>query len=238
MPINKVGSWVLVSERLPKTSGIKITQTKENVLGIGMFYGGEWVHLLPTYMGEFYKWFETTDAQGNELEFITDLIFTKKETLMKKQSAGTIIVNENFEILMAHVTNSSPEIWDLPKGMIEDNESPIDAAIRECKEEFGITLDRSKLVEIGNCAYNSQKNIWVFITMMDKKDVDLSSLICDSMFLDVGSGKESPEVDGYKWMKFADVPYDCAKSMNKLLHQLHSKINIFIKYGVVDIQED
>lgn len=238
MPIKNVGSWVLVDDRLPKTAGIKITQTKENIFGICIFYNNEWVHLLPTYFGEVYKWYEFTNHDGHEVEFVTDPDSIKKDTNMKKQSAGTIIVNENFEILMAHVTNSSPEIWDLPKGMIEDNESPIDAAIRECKEEFGITLDRNKLVEIGNCAYNTQKNIWVFITMMDKKDVDLSSLICDSMFLDVGSGKEFPEVDGYKWMKFADVPYDCAKSMNKLLHQLHSKIHTFIKYGVVDIQED
>lgn len=151
-----------------------------------------------------------------------------------KQSAGTIIVNEKCEILMGHVTNSTPEIWDLPKGMVEENESAITAAIRECQEEFGYTLDKNSLEEIGNCKYNNQKNIWLFITFVEKSSIDLSQLKCGSTFLDSSGKIETPEVDSYRWVKFSDIPFDCAKSMTKLLHSLHECIRNYIKYGVVD----
>ena len=39
----------------------------------------------------------------------------------------------------------NPEKWGLFGGSIEDNESPEVAAIREIKEELGITLDKKKL---------------------------------------------------------------------------------------------
>lgn len=234
IPITKIrGKWVSASERLPKTTGIKCTLTADKFFGLATF-NGEWVHLLPTFVGEVAYWFEFVNIDGDEIEFVTDPTPIKKKRNVKmKQSAGTIIVNENLEILMGHVTNSMPEIWDLPKGMVEDNESYIDAAIRECKEEFGINLDKNKLVEIGNCKYNSQKNIWVFMTFVKKDDVDLSSLKCNSMYMD-SSSKEHPEIDGYRWMKFSDIPYDCAKSMNKLLHELRTKIHDFVRYSGID----
>lgn len=231
--VKDIGMWVDVIDREPKTSGIKFTLTKDNFFGIATFYNNEWIHLLPTYLGEVQKWFEFVNSDGEEIEFVTDPTSTKEEINMK-QSAGTIIINDKYEILMGHVTNSSPEIWDLPKGMVEDNEAPIDAAIRECQEEFGFILEKNKLAEIGNCPYNNQKKIWLFITSVKKEDVDISSLKCNSMFNDTRSGEEFPEVNAYKWMKFSDIPYDCAKSMNKLLHSLHGTIHTFGKYGVVD----
>lgn len=231
--MKKLGKWVFVEENLPKTSGIKITQTKEGVLGVAIFFKSEWHHLLPTYFGEVYKWYECVNSDGDEVEFVTDPTSTAKGNVMK-QSAGTIIVNEKCEILMGHVTNSFPQMWDLPKGMVEDNESPIDAAIRECKEEFGLTLQKSALMEIGNCKYNSQKNLWLFITMVEKKTLNMDELKCDSIFIDTCRNAEFPEVNGYRWVKFSDIPFDCAKSMEKLLHSLYEPIRDFVRYGVVD----
>lgn len=231
--VKNLGSWVIVDDRLPKTTGIKITQTKDNIFGIAIFHKDEWHHLLPSYMGEVYKWYEFVNSDGDEVSFVTDPSSTKEENFMK-QSAGTIIVNEKGEILMGHVTNTTmPEIWDLPKGMVEPNESPIDAAIRECQEEFGISLEKQALTEIGNCKYNSQKNVWLFITLVEKEKVDLTTLKCDSMFMD-STGKEFPEIDAYRWVKFSDVPFDCAKSMVKLLHSLHERIYNFVRYGAID----
>ncbi len=36
-------------------------------------------------------------------------------------------------------------IWDIPAGMIDGNESPVEAAKREIFEETGLTLDRAEL---------------------------------------------------------------------------------------------
>ena len=64
---------------------------------------------------------------------------------MKKISAGTIIKLNN-SILLGHSTNNAH--WDIPKGMIEHNESPIDTAIRETFEETNIQLNKEQLMDL------------------------------------------------------------------------------------------
>ena len=51
------------------------------------------------------------------------------------EAAGGIVRNEQGDILFIYRLNK----WDLPKGKIEDNEKIKDAAIREVKEETGLT---------------------------------------------------------------------------------------------------
>ena len=58
--------------------------------------------------------------------------FTGRYILM--EAAGGIVKNKNDEILVIYRRKR----WDLPKGKLEYNESPEDAAIREVKEECGI----------------------------------------------------------------------------------------------------
>ena len=51
------------------------------------------------------------------------------------KAAGALVVNKQEEILMIYRNNC----WDLPKGKIEGSELPKEAAIREVKEETGLT---------------------------------------------------------------------------------------------------
>jgi diadenosine hexaphosphate hydrolase (ATP-forming) len=55
---------------------------------------------------------------------------------MKLTHAGGIVLNDNNEIVL--VLNKL-KYWAFPRGHIEPNEIPLDAAIREIKEETGIT---------------------------------------------------------------------------------------------------
>jgi|ERR1035437_846177 ADP-ribose pyrophosphatase YjhB (NUDIX family) len=55
---------------------------------------------------------------------------------MKLTHAGGIVLNENNEIILVL---SKLKYWAFPRGHIEENENPLDAAIREIKEETGIT---------------------------------------------------------------------------------------------------
>lgn len=55
---------------------------------------------------------------------------------MKLTHAGGIVLNENNEIIL--VLNKL-KYWAFPRGHIEQNETPLNAAIREIKEETGIT---------------------------------------------------------------------------------------------------
>ena len=52
-------------------------------------------------------------------------------------SVAAIILNENKELLLHEKEN---EPWSLPAGMIEPNESPKDAIIREVLEETGLII--------------------------------------------------------------------------------------------------
>lgn len=55
-------------------------------------------------------------------------------------SAGLVIIQHN-KILLAHPTNAPwYGTYTIPKGKIEPNESPLEAAIRETYEEVGINI--------------------------------------------------------------------------------------------------
>jgi len=56
-------------------------------------------------------------------------------------SAGVAIYYKN-KILLAHPSRTSIiGTWSVPKGKIEENETELDAAIRELEEEVGIKLN-------------------------------------------------------------------------------------------------
>lgn len=67
------GKWIKVSDRLPKTQGIKLTLTENNQFGLAGYVDDEWIQFLPTYLGEVYKWCEFLDDGGQEIDFVVDL---------------------------------------------------------------------------------------------------------------------------------------------------------------------
>lgn len=56
-----------------------------------------------------------------------------------EKSAGIIFIYQN-EILLCHATNSPWNVWQPPKGHIEENEDELTAAIREVAEEVDIHI--------------------------------------------------------------------------------------------------
>lgn len=78
---------------------------------------------------------------------------------MKEVSAGILIIYNN-KLLLIHPTNSSWHgSYGFPKGRLDNNESPIDAAIRETEEEIGITIPLSKLDKKAySLSYSFNKN--------------------------------------------------------------------------------
>lgn len=64
----------------------------------------------------------------------------------KKESAGLAIVYQG-KLLVCHTTGRKiSKGWGIPKGGIEPGESPMDAAIRETREEIGVKVKR-KLID-------------------------------------------------------------------------------------------
>lgn len=66
------------------------------------------------------------------------------KTIPKKfMGAGVIFVDSHDRVLVLETTYK--ERWEVPGGIIDQEESPLDAAVREVKEELGIDVDRTLL---------------------------------------------------------------------------------------------
>lgn len=61
-----------------------------------------------------------------------------------KTRASAIIIRDG-QLLMMHRKRNGKEYWVLPGGAIESDEDPAAAAVREVKEETGLTVQSCKL---------------------------------------------------------------------------------------------
>ena len=56
-------------------------------------------------------------------------------------SSAVIVLNRGHALILLRGVTApwEPNKWNLPGGMVEEGEMPLDAALRECKEETGLT---------------------------------------------------------------------------------------------------
>ena len=133
----------------------------------------------------------------------------------KRLSCGVVILNDHAELLLCHVTGH--EHWDLPKGGPVVGELPLQAALRETEEETGLQLQAGALLDLGRLAYRTRKELHLFAARLPR--FDPARLGCQSLFADLASGKRLPEMDGYGWFGFADIPVHCSRKLSAVLRQ-------------------
>lgn len=115
---------------------------------------------------------------------------------MKKITAGVVIINSKGDILGCHGTGKPRESgFDFPKGLVEENETDIQGALRELREETGLVLSESDLLDCGVHKHNKEKDIHIFLHRTDKMPL-IWSLECNSFF-SIGE-KQYPEVDFFE----------------------------------------
>ncbi len=131
----------------------------------------------------------------------------------RRLSCGILILTEQAELLLCHVTGQ--DHWDLPKGGMHDGESPLQAALRETREETGLTLAAESLVELGRVDYRPKKDLHLFAALMPR--FDLAQLFCDSRFSQWDTGQRLPEMDGYAWVGFERIGTLCTPKMAAVL---------------------
>lgn len=132
-----------------------------------------------------------------------------------KLSCGLLVLNEQGECLVGHCGGSAH--WDLPKGLIDAGESPLDCALREAREEFGLGFAAERLVDLGRQRYYHGKDLHLFAVRTSCTETPLDRLRCTSFFEHPSTGQLMPEVDAFAWADEPELELRLAHSMRRLL---------------------
>ncbi|MFA6252238.1 MAG: NUDIX hydrolase [Candidatus Paceibacterota bacterium] len=142
----------------------------------------------------------------------------------KRMGVGTLILNERGEILV--VKPSYKDHWSITGGVIDENESPKDACIREAKEEIGIELKEVKFLCVDYASNIGEKGESLQFIFFGGK---LSENEIGKIKLD---GKEIVE---YRFMKIAEVipllSEKLGKRLPKCLDALENDTAIYLEDG-------
>ena len=124
--------------------------------------------------------------------------------MKKEKSCGAIIIN-NKKVLLVYEKNRN--FWGFPKGHVEQNETEIETAIREVKEEVGLDIDILK-----EKRYEFKYNIG--------KDIEKTCVLFISFPKTFIIKKQESEIELSKWFTFDEalktLTYDNQKEILKL----------------------
>ena len=120
--------------------------------------------------------------------------------------------------LLAHATRSPR--WDLPKGGIGPDETPIQAALRETLEETGIDMRgrSSEIEDLGRHNYIPKKDLHLFRLRISEA-FDLKDCKCSTM-VTIANGAQYPETDRWEWIPRDLVDNYVGRGMAKYLREL------------------
>lgn len=142
--------------------------------------------------------------------------------MRKAQSAGIIVVrfeNNEPKVLLMRAYN----FWDCPKGGIEGEENKLEAAIREVKEESGITdlnFDWGKSYYETEPFGKNRKVVYYFVarTIQEEIIMGISPLL----------GKA--EHEEYRWVSFEEAKNMTVERIQKALNWAQDRIENVYKH--------
>ncbi|MFS2101146.1 NUDIX hydrolase [Variovorax sp. Varisp85] len=132
----------------------------------------------------------------------------------KSTSCGVLVFDAAGQLLLCHATDS--RYWDIPKGASDGQEQGAQTAVREAFEECGLRLLPAQLREIGLFPYRRDKELRLFAVLV--RHFEAKSCVCSSFYMD-RRGRRRPEMDGFRWAAFEQLPQFCAPSLVTVLTQ-------------------
>lgn len=121
-----------------------------------------------------------------------------------KNLAGTIILDESLEHMVI-VYGKCADKWSLPKGHIEENESYMQAALRETREETGLDLQ----LEVNVLPYITSKRTVLYLVILP-------------MSLTAFNVIDKNEIGYATWYPLIDLP--SLKNKNRMLTNMISRL--------------
>ncbi|KQM18635.1 RNA pyrophosphohydrolase [Sphingomonas sp. Leaf24] len=133
-----------------------------------------------------------------------------KTTLPYRPCAGVMLLNRDGRVFVGQRLDSTLEAWQMPQGGIDEGEEPVDAAVRELREETGVLPDKVRLIaeapgeflydlpddmigRIWKGKWRGQRQRWfLFAFEGDDADIDIAT--------------PEPEFRAWRWAEPADLP--------------------------------
>lgn len=74
------------------------------------------------------------------------------DIIKKEQGAGILLINDFGELLLVRrsLDVTYPGTWSVPGGSVDDGETPIQSALRECLEETGFSPKTAELLHLND----------------------------------------------------------------------------------------
>ena len=138
------------------------------------------------------------------------LLKTDIENLPYRANVGLMVLNKSGDVFVAQRLEHYANAWQMPQGGIDPGEDARAAALRELKEETGITRDKVTIVaetdgwityelpadlipKLWNGKYRGQKQKWFLLRFLGED-------------IDINIETEEPEFSAWKWITPSALP--------------------------------
>ena len=166
---------------------------------------------------------------------------SEQEALPYRQCAGIVLFNYTGMVLVGKRIDQITEAWQMPQGGIDENEEPLEAALRELEEEIN-TANVEILAESKNwykydLPSNLRKKLWKGkYRGQNQKWFAMKYLGEDNQIQP--QSVEKPEFSDWKWIDIEDLPRVAISFKQDIYHSisiefyeisksLKEKINLF-----------
>jgi predicted NUDIX family NTP pyrophosphohydrolase len=152
--------------------------------------------------------------------------------MKKNQSAGLLLYRKYknaFEVFLVHPggpfwKNKDETAWSIPKGEFDENEDPLQAAIREFSEETGITVS-GKFIELNAVIQKGGKKVFAWAL---KKNIDAATIQSNHFEMEwpprSGNYQSFPEIDRGAWFTIDEARKKINVMQAAFIEELQKKL--------------